>query len=831
MGKKKNSKNKSSKKSTIGSNGPKVSILTVSQVKRIPFIHNLSKMIQHQKDVKIHEWIITNGCTTDEEHDKFNEDIKSIECTGVNIKIVAEKKLAYRYIGAFRNLANRNASGDIIICMDDDDYYFKDYVSSCVDILTKNKNVELVGCSAMLMYDYGFDTVFRLKSFGPNHTVNCCMGYRREYFDRHKYDETRPTGEERSFLDNYQSKMEQLPVMSSIIHMSYADNTFSGKRLNMLNNMLGHEQNPNQVPQIYTPINSSLKTLIKNDDIFDTYMENFKNVNMQKETDIVFYYGNMESEWSPKDKDLRVYRRKCIELGKEFIKNGFSVSVYGKFDFNDLEYEGIQFYNIKFWNVRSKTKYLIMADYTGFVPICQYQKILEKVNCEKVFIDIQCNLFNLYKHINDFNCDKVQFVLKNPYHKLMNPPDLKAKFEKKHTINDIIVPNGINLELFCKNDDIKREPKRFCYTSNYMNGLHQILKYSWPIINKAHPDAEFHIYYGLDGCSEEMKDELRKLFIQDGVYDHGRVSHKEIAKEMKRSSFLYYYTASPNDSDCISVIEALASGCIPIIWNKNVYSRFHGLLCPHPPLEESAHKTLAEKLSELLENDLERENVIKNLKNSSTIITTQQSALLYQAAFEGKTLSNEELGMDFIEPTPPPTGFDLPSNIDLSKYVDSDSDVEYESDSDKEENSKKDKQVIKEIDPKEKEINDSYEILKTLIPNHQLLQNLEYLSNPEHKNIVQIFSSNHVAVTQDDNIDKFISDYYNMVREKLSYPVLSPVELDNAIKDKFGKVRTEERPSSQPFDLPSNIDLTKYVDSDSDSDNETGEQLKTIQEE
>ena len=56
-------------------------------------------------------------------------------------------------------------------------------------ILTKKKDVELVGCSAMLMYDYGFDTLFRLKSFGPNHTVNCCMAYRKEYFNKHKYDD------------------------------------------------------------------------------------------------------------------------------------------------------------------------------------------------------------------------------------------------------------------------------------------------------------------------------------------------------------------------------------------------------------------------------------------------------------------------------------------------------------------------------------------------------------------------------------------------------------------------------------------------------------------
>ena len=47
--------------------------------------------------------------------------------------------------------------------------------------------------------------------------------------------------------------------------------------------------------------------------------------------------------------------------------------------------------------------------------------------------------------------------------------------------------------------------------------------------------------------------------MQDGVYEHGRVSHEEIAKEMRRSTFLYYYTESGNDNDCMSVMEALHS--------------------------------------------------------------------------------------------------------------------------------------------------------------------------------------------------------------------------------------------------------------------------------
>ena len=105
--------------------------------------------------------------------------------------------------------------------------------------------------------------------------------------------------------------MVQLPPTSALIHMSYADNTFSGKRVNMLNNMYGNIKNPDEVPQIYNPINSTLESLIKNKEIFDCYMENFKRINDQKETDVVFYYGNVDDEWDPKSDDLKVIKRRC----------------------------------------------------------------------------------------------------------------------------------------------------------------------------------------------------------------------------------------------------------------------------------------------------------------------------------------------------------------------------------------------------------------------------------------------------------------------------------------------------------------------------------------
>ncbi len=655
---------------------PTISILTVSQLKRIPFLHNLSKMIEYQTDCEISEWIITNGCTTDEEHDMFNEDIKSVKCS-VPIKIVASKNLEYRNIGAFRNLANRNVSGDIIVCMDDDDFYFKDYVKSCYEALINRHDIELVGCSGMLMYDYGFDTVFRLAAFGANHTVNCCLAYRRQYSKIHKYDETRKTGEEMSFLNKYQSRMYQLPPTSAIIHMSYADNTFSEKRLNMLNNMGSYIRAPTQVPNIYNPISTSLKSLMKNDSIFNGYMENFKNINNQIETDIVFYYGSLEEFWDPQDKSLNVYRRRCIDLGREFIKNGYSVSVYGKFKENELKKDGIIFYNLKYWNVRRKCKYLIFVDYTGFIPICQYERIFEKINCEKIFIDVYTNLFQFYKFVNFYNSEKITFVLKNPYHIHMNPKETKSNL--KFRLRNIIVPSGVNMEIFKKDYGLEKNRKRICWTCKYDNGLLHTLKHFWPEIIKMHPDAEFHVYYGFFGVSKELKAELSSLLLQDGVHHHGRVSQEEIAKEFQRSNFLMYYTGSPNEHDCLSVMEALVAGCIPVLWNKNVFSCFHGLLSADLPMEINSYKNLAFKIGQLMTSDNERETVIDKLRNSDTIITSDFSAKMYIEAFEGKTQGS------FLEPEkeekinaklPEKNMGQVPGGIDLQSYVDSDSDDE-----------------------------------------------------------------------------------------------------------------------------------------------------------
>ena len=55
-------------------------------------------------------------------------------------------------LGAKRNLMHEKCSGDIIVYMDDDDYYPPERVSHAVDMLKRNPDKMVAGSSEMHIY-------------------------------------------------------------------------------------------------------------------------------------------------------------------------------------------------------------------------------------------------------------------------------------------------------------------------------------------------------------------------------------------------------------------------------------------------------------------------------------------------------------------------------------------------------------------------------------------------------------------------------------------------------------------------------------------------------
>ena len=214
-----------------------VSVITPTYQRR-PFMTALIQMYQQQTYPKEKmEWIILDD-GRDKVEDVFKEASKIIP----NLRYIYHpEKLR---IGEKRNRLNKEAKGNIIIAMDDDDYYPPQRVQTVVDAFAMHPNTNLAGSSKMLMYYMDTKKIYSIGPYGPNHATNGTMAYRKCYAEQHAYDNFVTKGEELSFLEQYCHPMIQLDPLSSILVICHTDNTVDKTRLRK-----EHEQsrNPNRM--------------------------------------------------------------------------------------------------------------------------------------------------------------------------------------------------------------------------------------------------------------------------------------------------------------------------------------------------------------------------------------------------------------------------------------------------------------------------------------------------------------------------------------------------------------------------------------------------------
>ena len=205
---------------------PRVSVCTPTFNRR-PFIPYLIKCFEHQtypKD-KI-EWIIIDDGT-----DKV-EDIFLSSCT-------KEREYDLKYfkydtkmtLGKKRNLAHDKCNGDIIIYMDDDDYYPPERISHAVETLQKNPNALCAGSSIMYIYFKHIHQMYKFGPYGPNHSTAATFAFRKKLLNDTRYDDDACLAEEKIFLKNYTIPFVQLNPLKSILVFSHNHNSFDKKIL------------------------------------------------------------------------------------------------------------------------------------------------------------------------------------------------------------------------------------------------------------------------------------------------------------------------------------------------------------------------------------------------------------------------------------------------------------------------------------------------------------------------------------------------------------------------------------------------------------------------
>lgn len=204
---------------------PFVSVCTPTFNRR-PFIEMMFQCFRNQTYPKEKmEWIIVDDGT-----DKIEDLVKKSNIPQIKYISVQEKMI----LGAKRNLMHNHTKGDILVYMDDDDYYPPQRVEHAVESLIKNPHALCAGSSEIYIYYKHIQKMYQSGPFGTTHATAGTFAFRKQLLDHTCYDENAALAEERAFLKEYTIPFVQLNPMKTILVFSHDHNTFDKK--NMLNN-------------------------------------------------------------------------------------------------------------------------------------------------------------------------------------------------------------------------------------------------------------------------------------------------------------------------------------------------------------------------------------------------------------------------------------------------------------------------------------------------------------------------------------------------------------------------------------------------------------------
>jgi len=201
----------------------KVSLCTPTFNRR-PFIQQMVYNIMKQDYPKeLMEWIILDDGT-----DPIGDLVKDIPFVKY---IYSEERMN---LGKKRNLmhqyCNFKNDNDIIVYIDDDDYYPPERVSHSVETLNKS-NALCAGSSEIYLWFNGINKMYKFGPYGPNHATAGTFAFKRIMLKDTHYEDSAVLAEEKFFLKNYTIPFVQLNPLKTILVISHEQNTFDKRRL------------------------------------------------------------------------------------------------------------------------------------------------------------------------------------------------------------------------------------------------------------------------------------------------------------------------------------------------------------------------------------------------------------------------------------------------------------------------------------------------------------------------------------------------------------------------------------------------------------------------
>lgn len=275
---------------------------------------------------------------------------------------------------------------------------------------------------------------------------------------------------------------------------------------------------------------------------------------------IVFFCGPSSESWSPKSVESGIggSEEMVINLAKELAKKD-KVKVYNRCSNDAGEYDGVVYENYEDFDQEDNIDVLIVWR----TPNLLLKYGLDKIKAKKyLWLHDTINPLEVIPYM--FAFDKI--VVLSEYHKGYFANFTAEDFRNKY----VVIRNAADNEY--SDLKVERNPYTIVYGSNYTRGLKELLGV-WSKIKLEVPEANLRIFYGFDYLEkvmpleqfQEFKKDMLNLMDQEGITHLGRISHKEVAKEMLGAGVWAYPCIQFNEVSCITAMKAQIYGAVPVV--------------------------------------------------------------------------------------------------------------------------------------------------------------------------------------------------------------------------------------------------------------------------
>jgi len=326
--------------------------------------------------------------------------------------------------------------------------------------------------------------------------------------------------------------------------------------------------------------------------------------------------------WSGKDINLKGIGGSetfVIEMSKYIQKTGYyQVIVFCNCVEQEI-FNGVKYYPIMDFFNFVQENYIdtcIVGRYTEYTPTC--------LQCE--------NIKNVYISLHDLVLPTAMVI---PTNEKLKKVFLLSNWHTNHFTNifpslkDIAVPfnYGIDQQLFNYNENIKKIPYKFIYSSFPTRGLLPLLR-MWPKILQKYPEATLHLHCDINNewsnnvRPEEMNLIKNILSNKDkSIFYHGWTSKKQLAENWL-SSDIWFYPCTFLETFCLTALEAALTKTFVItrnfgslaesVGNRGVFLDSIELLDPY--ISDWQDKALIELFNVLENKELKNKLIEENYK-------------------------------------------------------------------------------------------------------------------------------------------------------------------------------------------------------------------------